>query len=494
MNELVSAPEPLAVQAGQDVLINGGNAFDAAVAAAFVQGVTNPMQCGIGGSGLFLMHHAPTQETMLLDCSCSMGSLSFDAMGDHQHGYQSIMTPGVVKGAWEAFQRFGSGKVSWAELIEPAQVLASNGFAVDKYLASQWPQKAGPLSAEAAALYSRPRRLGEKLVQEDYGRSLRRIANFGADDFYSGTLSEDISLDMEENDGLIAWNDLRQYTTADVAPISGSYRGYEVYAGVSGFCHSPQVLAMLQILEGFDLSSMDTTSPEYINLLAQVIQAGFIDYLPLQGDPPFTVALHMLAKLASPQRAQYWQEQINSGMFKENIAQSPATGGRDNNVGATHICVVDNNGSAVSWTHGLGAWCGCGVITPGLGFLYNNYAARFNWTPGHWDSAAMGKRGGEGTPLLLFKNGKLYMAIGGVGGEQAITAILQVIINVVDHKMTMAEAIAAPRMHIGTEGAIYLEPGISEETAQALQAQGYCVSNTNRIGNVQGIVIPKSGE
>ena len=496
MSGLVNAPEPLAIKVGQEVLDKGGNAFDAAVAAVFVQGVANPMQCGIGGTGLFQLHHGPTQETLLLDCSCTMGSARLPGVDNHQYGYQSIMIPGVVKGLWDVFRRFGSGKISWAELIEPAEVLASTGFVVEKYLASQWAHITCPLSEDASS-FSRPRRLGERLIQEDYGSSLRRVARSGADDFYSGTMSNDISLDMEENGGILVWDDLQQYTTADVAPIHGSYRGFEVCAGVSGSFSSAQVLAMLQIVEGFDLRSMDVNDPEYMDILVQAMRAGFIDYLPLRGDPPFTVALHMLAQLTSPDRSQFWQERITSGLRAKvdstnyqgssQVSSQGSSQGSKASVagfGATHLCVADNKGSVVSWTHGIGGLCGSGVITPGLGFLYNNYASRFNWTPGHWDSVARGKRGGEGVPLLLFENGKPYMAIGGVGGERAITAVLQVIVNVVDHKMPLAEAIAAPRLHMERNGEVCLEPGLPEASVEGLQSLGYCVNNTDRMSDV----------
>jgi len=513
MNGLVVAPEPQAVQAGMEVLAKGGNAVDAAIAAAFVQGVVNPLLCGIGGSGLLFLHHGPTDETLLIDCSCTLGSNlppadwpgrcvgRSEAYGryildneDNQMGYRSIATPGVVKGAGEAYRRFGSGRLSWTELLAPARQLAQEGFVIDKSLARQlrstggspgYPSWQRKLAGQptTAALLGLPRQAGERLVQEDCGRTLQRLAENGADEFYSGRIGEEMARDMEMHSALITGKDLQQYEAPTAAPVCGRYRGYEVRAAVSGSSSSPQVLSMLQILEGFAPAAMEHNSPDYIDLLSRVMRAGFADHVPLKCDPPFSVALHLLAKYTSPRRAAYWQERIATDM---NIGLLGPAG---HSPGTTHVSVIDGAGSAVSWTHTIGSLGGSGVITPGLGFLYNNFVGHFNPRPGYWDSIVAGKRGGGGAPLLLFKNGRLFMAIGAPGGSRIFTAVLQAIVNVIDHGMSMEEAVAAPRFHSEEDGLIFVEPAIPESTVRELQARGYRVRRSTYMARVQAIMV-----
>lgn len=518
MRGMVVAPEPLAAEAGVRILARGGNAVDAAVAAAFVQGVVNPMLCGIGGSGLLFLHHSPANRTVLIDGSCTIGSRPTpgdwpaqsrgrsEAYGryilaseENQFGYRSIMVPGFVKGAWEAFRRYGSGKVSWAELLAPAQTLAEDGFEVYPYIAAFWrnsedkpgyPSLARKMAASPAAafLYGRPRSVGERFVQSEYGRTLGRLAAEGGDDFFRGAIGAQIVADMERNGALITACDVEEFEAPEIEPVVGHYRGYEIRAAVSGSSSSPQLISMLQILEGFDLRGMGWNSPAYIDLLARVMRAGFVDHLQLKCDPPFSVATCLLRKFISPKRARYWQERIRT----ENIAGPRGATGLGSDT--THVSVVDGEGSAVSWTHTIGSLAGSGVLTPGLGFLYNNFLGHFNPVPGHWDSIVPGKRGGGGAPLLLYKDGKLVMAIGAPGGSRIITAVLQSIVNVVDHGMTMQDAVSAPRFHSEEDRLIFLEPTIPAETETALRAMGYRVERSTYMSRVQAVhVDPVAG-
>jgi gamma-glutamyltranspeptidase / glutathione hydrolase len=518
MRGMVVAPEPLAAQAGIQVMARGGNAVDAAVAAAFVQGVVNPMLCGIGGSGLLFLHHAPTNKTVLIDCSCTIGSRPLpahwpvqclgrsEAYGryvlsseENQMGYASIMVPGVVKGAWEAFRQYGSGKVSWAEAVAPAQALAGEGFEVYPYIAGFWrhgedrpgyPGLARKManSPYAASIYGTPRGVGERLVQSEYAGTLERIARNGGDEFYRGSVGEEMIADLERNGSLIAADDVREFEAPESPPVVGRYRGYEIRAAVSGSSSSPQLISMLQILEGFELKALGWNSPAYVDLLARAMRASFVDHLQLKCDPPYSVAAGLLRKFLLPERARYWQERIRS----ESIpGPQGATGlGAD----TTHVSVVDGEGSAVSWTHTIGSLAGAGVATPGLGFLYNNFVGHFNPAPGHWDSILPGKRGGGGSPLLLYKDGKLAMAIGAPGGSRIFTSVLQAIVNVIDHGMNMQEAVTAPRFHSEEDRLIFLEPEIPEETAGALEARGNRVERSRYMSRVQAIFVdPATG-
>lgn len=513
MKGMIIAPEPLAATAGASILTKGGNAVDAAVSAAFVQGVVNPMLCGIGGSGLLFVHIASENKTILIDCSCTMGSNPIptywqeqyrgrsEAYGryileneENQFGYKSIMVPGFVLGAWEAVQRYGSGNITWNEIIEPAKVAAIDGFEVYPYISTFWFSKEDKPAypnffrkiknnLEAMSIYGYPKKAGEHFIQKDYGKTLESIANFGGDEFYKGSIGERIIKDFSKNSSLISPKDISEYNVYETEPIVGQYRGYEVRGAISGCSSSPQIIAMLKILEGFDLKKLGHNTPDYIDLVSRVMRASFNDHLQLKGDPPYSVALNLLRKYTSSERTAYWQERIRDEIVLGPIF--PTGLGSE----TTHVSVVDEEGSAVSWTHTLGSIGGSGVVTPGLGFLYNNFVGHFNPIHGNWDSILPGKRGGGGAPLILYKDGKPVMVIGAPGGSRIITAVLQVILNVIDHGMTMGEAVTVPRFHSEEKNKLFLEPEISEDMIIHLQKKNYDVLRSTYMSRVQAIWI-----
>lgn len=518
MNGMVVAPEPYSVESGEYILAKGGNAVDAAISAAFVQGVINPFYSGIGGSGYLLVHIASTGESFHLDCSCTMGSKSIpaywadeyisrsEAYGryiikseENQYGYKSIMVPGFVLGAWEAFQKYGSGNISWKEILEPSIQLATEGFENYPYLFRLWSDKTDTPghpsfyrkiseNEDSIKIYGTPKKTGKRFIQKEYGETLSRIANNGGLDFYKGDIGEQIAKDFQSNDSLITKEDIENYNVLETETIVGHYKGYELRGAVSGSTSSAQVIAMLQILEGFDVKGLIHNSPAYIELIASVMRAGFKDHLQLKGDPPYSVVIDLLRKYTSIDRAKYWQEQINHG--DTIIGPDTPTGlGSD----TTHVSVIDKEGSAVSWTHTLGSMGGSGMVTSNLGFLYNNFVGHFNPVHGNWNSILPGKRGGGGAPLFLYKNGKLFMVIGAPGGSRIITAVLQTILNVIDHGMSMQEAVNAPRFHSEEQEKIFLEPLIPEETSRTLRNK-YNVQRSTYMSRVQAIWIdPDTG-
>lgn len=517
MKGMIVAPEPLAAEVGVGILKKDGNAIDAAVAAAFVQGVVNPLHCGIGGSGLLIVHHAPTNQTIHIDCSCVMGSKPIpddwesqfvgrsEAYGryilkneENQIGYKSIMVPGFVMGAWDAVLRYGSGNVTWHEIVKPSQMLASEGFEVYPYISDIWSSEEDKpgypnffrkleRNEPARLIYGIPQKSGEHFVQEDYGNTLQRIAENGGLDFYQGTIGEEMAHDFENHDSMITEADIKNYQTIETDLVTGRYRGYEIKGAVSGCSSSPQIIAMLQILEGFDLQSMQHNSPAYIDLVSCVMRASFNDHLQLKGDPPYSVAKELLREYTSVERAEYWQNRIK----QESVLGPEYSTGLGSET--THISAIDEEGSAVSWTHTLGS--GSGVVTPGLGFLYNNFVGHFNPLHGHWDSILPGKRGGGGAPLLLYKDGELVMVIGAPGGSRIITAVLQVILNVIDHNMSMKEAVTIPRFHSEEKNYIFLEPAIPDNVVKDLQSADNIIFRSTYMARVQAILKnPITGE
>jgi len=465
MSSMIVAPEPAAVEAGAEVLQKGGNAIDAAVTAAFAQAVVNPQMCGLGGY-LLLNLRLADGRSFTLDAPALAGAKVTPTMWQdivigpnpfgwgyflqgkvNDLGYQAICTPGWVKGMAEILARWGS--LSWAETMAPAVRLADEGFMVTEHLAARWKyerlyQEESTLldyitaNPEASRIYlkeSGPYNAGETLRNPDYAWTLRRLAERGPEDFYQGELAQQIATDLATNDSFVTAEDLAGYRFQDVAPVVGSYRGYKIVT-VGPPHGGPTLLAILNILEGYDLAALEHNSADYIYLVAMAMKAAFADRNPYLGDPNFVEV--PLAWMTSKERAAEWRQQIDAGQpinVAFNVTEPPDT---------THVTVVDQAGNCVALTHSLGS--SSGVITPGLGFIYNNSMVNFHPWPGHPNSIAPGKGRTTGmAPAIIFKDDKPVLVIGSPGATRIITANLQVILNHLDFGMSIQEAVLAPR-------------------------------------------------
>jgi len=469
MPNMIVAPQPLAVEAGARVLMDGGSAIDAAVACALAQGVLSPHSCGIGGYILltFCRQGTPAKEAIALDAPALAGSKVHPRMWEDQVirpnpdgwgyflrgkvndlGYTSICTPGAVMGLAELLRRWGS--ISWDQAIEPAVRLAEQGFMVDADLAAGWkgksayPEGSSALdyvqsNAEARRIYLKadgsPYDAGETLRNPDYGRTLRHLARRGPDDFYHGELADRMAKDLEEHGSFVTADDLSAYRMRDMDPVVGAYRGYTVVSSPAPH-GGPTLLAMLNILEGYDLASLGHNTPEYIYLVAMAMKAAFADRNPYLGDP-----LHgdvPVDWMISKERAAYWRGQIDAG---KPIAVDFTPAGSPN---TTHVTVVDREGNCVALTHSLGS--SSGVITPGLGFMYNDSMINFHPYAGHANSIAPRKGRTTGmTPTIVYKDDKPVLVLGAPGATRIITSVLQVMLNVLDMGMSVGEAVWAPR-------------------------------------------------
>lgn len=465
MQAVISGPEPIAVEAGAQVLRRGGNAIDAAVTCAFVQGIVNPQMCGIGGYALALLQK-PGEAPVLLDAPALAGSLvtpemwvdkfirlSPDGWGYflqgkvNDKGYTSICTPGTVAALDTLLSRYGT--LSWADAIAPAIETAERGFMVDSHLASRWkgrnkyPEQVSMTeyitsNPEASRLYLRdgqPYDEGEILKNPDYARTLMHLAKHGAQDFYHGALAEQMTRDLAANGAYVTAADLRDYRVSDEQVVTGTYRGYDI--ATSQAPHGgPTVIEILNILEGFDIAQLGHNSAEYIYLVAMAMKAGFTDRNAHLGDP--RAGNVPVAWMTSKARAAEWQAHIR--------AEKPITTGDTPTTApdTTHISVVDRNGMVVGLTHSLGM--SSGVITPGLGFMYNNSMVNFHPFPGHRNSIAprVGRTTGI-APVIISKNGKPLLIVGAPGASRIITAVLTTILNFLDFGMSISDAIAAPR-------------------------------------------------
>jgi gamma-glutamyltranspeptidase/glutathione hydrolase len=469
---MIVAPQPAAVEEGARVLMEGGNAIDAAVTCAFVQSVVSPQMCGIGGYVLVNVHLARSfdpagNHSILLDAPALAGSKVTPTMWQdivirpnpagwgyflkgkvNDLGHRSICTPGAVKGLATLLERWGT--IPWERAIEPAARIAEEGFVVDAHLASDWksrakyPEESTLLdlikgNPEAGRIYLKedgtPYDMGETLRNPDYARTLRQLSGEGADDFYHGDLARRMSDDLTANGSFVTREDFADYRLRDTRPVVGSYRGFTI--STSPPPHGgPTLLAILNILGGYDLTALGHNSPDYISLVSMAMKAAFADRNLHLGDPEFVDL--PLEWMVSKERAEQWSEHIDAGKpitVSFTPPESPDT---------THVSVVDRDGNCVALTHSLGY--SSGVITPGLGFMYNNSMVNFHPFPGHPNSIAPRKGRTTGmTPTIVYTGGKPVLVIGAPGATYIITGVLQVILNCLDFGMSIGDAVLAPR-------------------------------------------------
>jgi gamma-glutamyltranspeptidase/glutathione hydrolase len=462
----VAAPQPPAVEAGVAVLRAGGNAVDAAVTCALVQGVVSPQMCGIGGYAVVTLQR-PGEGARYLDAPATAGSGTSPEMWRdrllrpnpagwgyflegrvNDIGYSSICTPGTVRMLSTLLTRYGTR--TWREAVEPARRLAAEGFVVSQHLASGWKRR--PAFPEATSLQMRiesnaeaqrvylddagaPFDEGDTLRNPDLAATLAHLGDAGADDFYTGEMAERIGADLAAGGSHVTGADLAEYRLREPEPVRGRYRGFDI-ATASAPHGGPTLVAALNILERYDLAALEHNGPEYIYLVAMAMKAAFADRNLHLGDPTFVEV--PLAWMTSEERADRWQQHIDRGdpiLVAFEPPGSPDT---------TQVSVVDADGTWISLTHSLGS--SSGVITPGLGFMYNNSMTNFHPLPGHPNAIAPGKGRSSGmTPTVLSKGGEPFMAIGAPGATRIITGVLQTILNVVDFGMDPQAAVAAPR-------------------------------------------------
>lgn len=468
MTGMIVAPQPEAVEVGAKVLAEGGNAYDAALACAFIQFIVDPHSCGVGGYLLLTSQPAGVSEPQpILDAPALAGSRVSAAMWEedvigpnpggwgfflkgrvNEDGYLSICIPGAVRGLEAIHSRWCTK--SWKDLIEPAVELAQAGWRVGAHQAARWKDEAqyyegAPLSEklrvtpEAARIYLKPAGstfgAGETIRNPDYAQTLSRLAAEGASDFYTGSLAADMTADLAKHGSFVTPQDLADYKIRDEEPAVTEYRGYTVQTSQPPH-GGPTLAAILNILEGYDLRSLGHNSPRYIHLVSMAMKAAFTDRNATLADPRFVDV--PLEWMTSSDRAQQWRDAIDAGRpFETPSIQTGAPS-------TTHVSVVDGHGNCVSLTHSLGS--SSGVITPGLGFMYNNSMLNFYPHAGHPNSIEPRKGRTTGmTPTIVSKDGKPVLVIGAPGATRIITAVLSVILNHVDFKMPIVEAVLAPR-------------------------------------------------
>ena len=520
---IVVANHPLAAAAGAEMFAGGGNAIDAAVAACLAASVVEPAMSSIFGAGFMLIRRAGG-GIAALDNYIKSPAAAYDGIYRLQSvegglftvedrlnelGHLSVGVPGSLKAYHESATRYGS--LSWPEICTPAVRLARDGFVISPLLADfirghRAPLAQYPCSAEVFLDHGSPRKEGARLIRADYADTLESIAQEGADLLYTGDLGRRVSEEMSSHGGILTFEDLQNYDVERREPVRSSYRGYEIVG--MGPCSSGGTLLAqtLNLLEGFDLASLGFGTAESVHLIAEALKLAFADRYRYLGDPD--QAPVPVEWLTSKQYADRRRSEIDVRRAQEYGPGVPVSGepgyeqaakaahnrsahpGIGESANTTHVTACDREGNMVATTQTLNGGFGSHVTVPETGMLLNNCMMLFDPRPGRRQSVGTSRRPvSSNTPTLLFRDGKPMLALGAPGATRIPAAVLQAIINFIDHRMPLQEAVEAPRCHAGSEGdGLLLEHGFGAGVDSRLAALGHHVSRAPRVAGGLGAV------
>jgi gamma-glutamyltranspeptidase/glutathione hydrolase len=517
---MVASTSRLASEIGTDVMKRGGNAVDAAVAVAFALAVVYPEAGNLGGGGFMLIRFRDG-KTIAIDYReaaplAATRQMYLDARGEvikgegsSTVGYRAPGVPGTVAGLEMALRKYGSGKFTWTQLIEPARRLAVQGFKLSHRIVGTLTDHARKLSQyeDSQKIFlnnGNHYKEGDVLRQPELASTLLRLQRKGAREFYRGQTARLIADDMRRHTGLITLEDLRRYSPKERTPVRSTYRGHEIISMPPPSSGGVVLMQMLNILEGYDLGAMNPLSSEKYHLMIEAMRRAYADRAEYLGDPDY--ASVPTAQMISKSYAVKQRSTI-----KPDRASTSAEirGGRpeENETGqTTHFSVVDPQGNVVANTYTINDLYGSGVTAKGTGILLNDEMDDFTAKPGTpnlWgviqgerNSIAPGKRPlSSMTPtIVLRKDGSLWFAIGARGGARIINAVLQVILNIIDHGMNIQQAIDAPRIHHQWfPDLVRHEPfGLSADTMRALESRGHKLEEATtprNIASAEGVMI-----
>jgi len=511
-NGMVSAQERLAAEIGRDILAKGGNAVDAGVAVAFALAVTLPRAGNIGGGGFMLIHDAKTGQTHAIDYremapQGASRDMFLNAAGDADsdrslYSGAASGVPGTVAGMKLALENYGS--MEWTEVIAPAIRLAEEGITVTPELADSIEAEREHLEKfrSTAAVFFKEGgeayRPGDRLVQADLAKTLKKIAAEGPDGFYKGEVAEAIAKAVQEAGGVITPEDMAAYKPILREPVRGTYRGYEVVSMPPPSSGGVHLIQILNALEGYPIGALGQNSGETIHLMAEAMKLAYADRSEYLGDPDFVDV--PVEALTSKDYAAEMRRKISADFATPSVMIKPAGLAPYESDQTTHFSVVDKDGNAVSNTYTINLNYGSGLVAAGTGVLMNNEMDDFSAKPGvpnafglvggDANAIAPGKRPlSSMTPTMVLKDGKVWLVTGSPGGARIITTVLQVIMNMIDHGMNVAEASTAPRVHHQwLPDELRVEEGISIDTVRVLQAKGHAVALKEAMGSTQSIM------
>ena len=510
---MVVSQRKIASEVGAQILKDGGNAVDAAVATGLALAVVLPRAGNLGGGGFMIVHLKDKNETIAIDYrekapAAAFRDLFLDEQGNYdkkkaQFSLLSAGVPGSVAGFHHALINYGT--LSWEEILKPAIKLAEEGFEIPHDLANTLASKryrARLSSNEAAAkvFYKEDKSLyvaGEILIQKDLARTLTLLSELGPDAFYKGEIAALIVKEMEKNGGLITLQDLKNYNIVEREPIVGDYKDYKIVSMPPSSSGGTHLIQMLNMLEEFPIKEMGFGSAESIHILAEVMKRAYADRSKYLGDTDFY-------KVPSSLTSKEYAKSLNAFISEDKITPSdevsPGNPYPYESPDTTHFSVMDSSGNAVSNTYTLNFSYGSGMMIPGTGMLINNEMDDFSSKPGTFNG--YGLLGSEAnaiegnkrplssmTPTIIFKDNEPYMVFGSPGGSRIITTVLQVALNVMDHDMNIAQAVHSPRMHHQwLPEVLMIESGFGADTERLLNEKGYKLYPSTTMGSVQAIM------
>jgi len=507
---MVVAQEPHATDIGVEVLRQGGNAVDAAVAVAMALSVTHPSAGNIGGGGFLLVRFADGTSTFLdfreTAPLAASRDMYLDAAGkptrDSVLGWRASGVPGTVKGLAFAHSKYGRAK--WAGLVRPAVQLASGGFEVPYSLSESLRSAAKDMLpfAESKRIFLKDgafHQPGDRLVQPELARTLARIARDGASDFYEGETARILAEECRKNGGLLTLEDLKRYQVTERVPLQGSYKGYAILTAPPPSSGGIGVLQMLGVLEGSGYEKAGPGSAAAIHFVAETMRRFFADRSEHMGDPGFVKV--PLKGLLDPRYIESLRATIDPDHASTSQQIRPGNPARYESGETTHFSIIDAEGNAVAFTYTINTSYGSGVTVPGLGFLLNNEMDDFAAKPGSPNNFGLVQ--GENnrieprkrplsamTPTILTRGNKLYLVLGAPGGPRIINGVLQTILNLIDFKMNIQEAVDFPRFHHQwMPDQISMEKGFSPDTVALLKAKGHAIARITNVASIAAILV-----
>ena len=511
-NGMVSSQNAHASEVGAQVLADGGNAVDAAVAVGFALAVTLPRAGNLGGGGFMLVHDAESGETVAIDYREEAPRRAGRDMFLDEDGnvdmdrarftHLSAGVPGTVAGLWRAHQDYG--RLPWKRVVAPAIQLARDGFAVTYDLAGLLASRKERMCRYPAACRyfykpgGEPYEPGERFIQADLADTLEAIAEQGPDVFYKGAIAKKIVAEMERGGGLVDAESLAAYEPVIREPARGTYRGYEILTMPPPSSGGIHIVQMLNVLENFPVAEFGSGSADAIHVLTEAARLAYADRSKHLGDPDYydVPAEWLMSKSYAKQLA----ATIDMRRARPSSEVAPGVPPAHESPDTTHFSVIDRDGNVVSNTTTLNFSFGSGIAVTGAGFLLNNEMDDFSAKAGVPN--AFGLIGGEAnqiergkrplssmTPTIVLDNGRAWFATGSPGGSRIITTVLQMLVNVIDHGMNIAEAEAAPRMHHQwLPDVLQLESGFSPDTIRILEARGHEIAATQwSMGSLQTV-------
>lgn len=503
---MVVSEEPIAAEVGAGILKTGGNAIDAAVAVGFALAVTYPVAGNLGGGGFLLARFADGRTTFIdfrerapLKASRDMyldgqGKLTRDSID----GWRASGVPGTVRGLQLAHSKYGTKP--WKDLLAPAVRLARDGFPASygftEGLRSGFDRF--QLYPASKAIFGKRVEVGDKFVQTDLAATLERIAA-DPDDFYTGKTAKKLTEAMAANGGAITLEDLKVYQAVERQPLTGTYGGYNLITAPPPSSGGVGILQMLGVLEGSDYAASGWGSAATIHYVVETMRRYYADRSEYLGDPDFTKI--PLRALLHPSYIKTLRQSIDRERASKSESIRPGSLTAYESAETTHFSIVDKAGNAVSLTYTLNGGFGSAVTAPGLGFLLNNemddFAAQpgapnmFGLVQGEANAIQPGKRPlSSMTPTILTRDGQLFMVVGGPGGGRIISSVLQTILNVVDFRMNVQDAVDAPRFHHQWQpDKITMEPRFSPDTVRLLQQRGHAVEVSPAVARIFAIVV-----